>query len=118
VAKKKTPAGSKGRGPEVRVTTRRASPRDMSVTLKMSPQEYQLIAYAASKSRARGVLMWMRERLLEAAREKVPEKTVENIIEGRATGDLLRESLKDARGSRKPGRVLEFGGRGKPEEET
>lgn len=89
----------------------------MAVTLKMSPQEYQLVAYAASKSRARGVQMWMRERLLEAAREKVPEKTAENIIEGRATADLLRESLKEARAERTPGRVLEFETRGQPEEE-
>ncbi len=88
----------------------------MAVTLKMSPQEYQLISYAASKSRARGIQMWMRERLLDAAREKVPEKTAENIIEGRATADLLRESLKEARTGRKPARVLAFGERGKQEE--
>jgi len=78
----------------------------MAVTLKMSPQEYQLISYAASKSRARGIQMWMRERLLEAARERVPDKTVENIIEGKATADLLRESLKEARAGKKPARVL------------
>jgi len=89
----------------------------MAVHLKMSPQEYQLISYAASKSRARGVQMWMRERLLEAAREKVPEKTVENIIEGKATADLLRESLKEARAGKKTARVLAFDGRGRQEQE-
>lgn len=87
-----------------------AAPRDMSVTLKLSPQEYQLVSYAASKSRARGVQMWMRERLLEAAREKVPEKTVEQILEGSATASLLRESLKEARAA-KTARVLTFKGK-------
>lgn len=81
----------------------------MAVTLKMSAPEYQLISYAASKSRARGIQAWMRERLLAAAREKVPEQTAHDIIEGRATAALLRESLKDAREAKKgSARVLPF----------
>ncbi len=104
MAKKKTPGAARGRAPA----------RDMAVTLKMSPQEYQLIAYAASSSRARGVQAWMRDRLVEAARDKVPEKTASEIIEGRATASLLKESLKEARaGKRTAGRVLEFTGREK-----
>lgn len=104
MAKKKTAAGAKGRAPA----------RGMAVTLKMSPQEYQLISYAASKSRARGVHAWMRDRLVEAARDKVPEKTASEIIEGRATASLLKESLKDARvGTRAGARVLEFANREK-----
>jgi hypothetical protein len=82
----------------------------MTVTLKVSPQEYQLLSYAASKSRARGVQAWMRDRLLEAARDKVPEKTVDQILEGSATAALLRESLKEARSAR-PARVLSFKGK-------
>ena len=82
----------------------------MSVTLKLSPQEYQLLSYAASKSRARGVQMWMRERLLEAAREKVPGKTADQILDGRATAALLRESLKEAR-PENPAKVLTFKGK-------
>jgi uncharacterized protein (DUF1778 family) len=85
--------------------------RDMTIALKVSPQEYQLIAYAASKSRARGLQMWVRDRLLEAAKEKVPEKTAEQILEGNATAALLRESLKNAPAA-KTARVLAF--RGKP----
>ena len=90
--------------------TPRRDARDMSVTLKMTPQEYQLISYAASRSRARGVNAWMRDRLLEAAREKVPEKTADEIINGTATAALLRESLKAARGAKRGGRVLAFEG--------
>lgn len=82
----------------------------MTVPLKVSPQEYQLLAYAASRSRARGLQMWMRDRLLEAAREKVPGKTVAQILEGRATAALLRESLKDARVPR-TARILAFSGK-------
>lgn len=86
----------------------------MSVTLKISPQEYQLISYAA-RSRARGIQAWMRDRLLEAARGKLPDSTAKNIIEGRATADLLRESLDEARGKKSPARVLAFSRRGRHE---
>jgi hypothetical protein len=82
----------------------------MTIPLRVSPQEYQLLAYAASKSRARGLQMWMRDRLLAEAKEKVPEKTVEQILEGRATAALLRESLKNARVPR-TARILAFRGK-------
>lgn len=104
MARKKSASTAKGRAPA----------RDMAVTLKMSPQELQLISYAASKSKARGVHAWMRDRLLQAAREKVPEKTASQIIEGRATASLLKESLKEAGAEKRPrGRVLQFSRRHK-----
>lgn len=86
--------------------------RDASVTLKLSPQEYQLISYAAARSRARGVQMWMRERLLEAARAKVSDKSADQILEGRATATLLKESLAEARATKRSGsaKVLAFRG--------
>jgi uncharacterized protein (DUF1778 family) len=89
-----------------------AVPRNASVTLKLSPQEYQLLSYAASRSRARGVQMWMRERLLEAAKAKVTDKTATRILEGRATAALLKESLAEARASKRGGsaKVLAFRG--------
>ena len=89
-----------------------AAPRDASVTLKLSPQEYQLISYAASRSRARGPQMWMRERLLEAARAKVADRTADQILEGRATAALLKESLAEARAAKRGGsaKVLAFRG--------
>jgi hypothetical protein len=84
-----------------------AAARAMSVTVKLSPQEYHLLSYAASKSRARGVQAWMRDRLLEAARAKVPEKTAAQILAGSATVELLRESLGELQRG-KPARVLPF----------
>ena len=89
-----------------------APARDMSVALKLSPQEYQLVSYAASRSRARGIQVWMRERLLEAAKARVADKTAEQILEGRATAALLKESLAEARSAKRGGsaKVLAFRG--------
>jgi uncharacterized protein (DUF1778 family) len=83
-------------------------PRDMSVTLKLSAQEYQLVAYAAARSRARGVNAWMRDQIVTAAKDKVSDKTAAGILAGTATSDLLKESLHEARGRKGAGRVLEF----------
>lgn len=81
----------------------------MLATVKLSPQEYQLVSYAAWRGRARSVQTWMRERLLEAARARIPEKTAEEILDGRATAALLRESLAEAQARRRSGaRVLAF----------
>lgn len=80
----------------------------MSVTLKLSAQEYQLVAYAAARSRARGVNAWMRDQLVAAAKEKVSDRTAAEILSGNATADLLRESLHDARSRKGGARVLEF----------
>lgn len=91
--------------------TAAAGPRDMSVTLKLSAQEYQLVAYAASRSRARGVNAWMRDQIVAAARGKVSDRTAADILAGKATAGLLKESLQEARGRKGAGRVLEFRGK-------
>ncbi len=83
-------------------------PRDMSVTLKLSAQEYQLAAYAAARSRARGVNAWMRDQIVAAAKQKVSDKTAAGLLAGNATSDLLKESLREARSRKGAGRVLEF----------
>ncbi|MGE5813609.1 MAG: hypothetical protein ACM36C_03905, partial [Acidobacteriota bacterium] len=88
--------------------TAAAGPRDMSVTVKVSAQEYQLIAYAASRSRARGVNAWMRDQIVAAARQKVSDETAAEILAGKATADLLKESLHEARRRKGAARVLEF----------
>ncbi len=80
----------------------------MSVTLKLSAREYQLVAYAAARSRARGVNAWMRDQVVAVAKEKVSEKTAGEILGGKATADLLKESLHQARSRKGSGRVLEF----------
>jgi hypothetical protein len=76
---------SKRRGP--------APNRDRRVLVPLSAQEFQLIDYAASKSNIRGTLAWMRAKLLEAARAKLTDEVVQDILEGRATMALMRESL-------------------------
>lgn len=73
--------------------TSRAPAREQTVSLKLSGPEYQLIAYAASKSNIRGVNVWMRTKLLDAAKEKLSDKIVAEILEGRGTTTLLKESL-------------------------
>jgi hypothetical protein len=93
------------------------SRRHLAVTLRLSPQEYQLVSYAASKSRARSVPGWVRDRLLAAAREKVPAKTAEQILAGTAVVPLLRESLKEARGAGRA-RVLTFRRNSSSKEQT
>ncbi len=70
---------------------------DHTVSLKLSPEEYQLISYAASKSNARGVNAWMRGRLVEAAKAKLNDRIVQDILRGRATVALLKESLKEGK---------------------
>jgi uncharacterized protein (DUF1778 family) len=88
--------------------TSRAPAREQNVNLKLSGPEYQLIAYAASKSNIRGLNAWMRTKLLDAAKEKLSEKAATEILEGRATATLLRESLADARKTRKKADVVPF----------
>jgi hypothetical protein len=83
--------------------TSHAPAREQTVTLKLSGPEYQLIAYAASKSNVRGINVWMRTKLVEAAREKLSDKVANEILEGKATATLLKESLAEARRGRKRG---------------
>ena len=77
--------------------TSHAPAREQTVSVKLSGPEYQLIAYAASKSNIRGINVWMRTKLLDAAKEKLSEQVVDEILEGRSTTMLLKESLAAAR---------------------
>ncbi len=84
--------------------TKRKTPavaRDRRVAIPLSPAEFQLIDYAASRSNSRGTLAWMRTKLLEAAKEKLNDATVADILAGRATMTLMRESLVEAKRTRR-----------------
>lgn len=88
-----------------KVTKRKTShalAREQTINLKLSGPEYQLIAYAASKSNIRGINVWMRTKLLDAAKEKLSDKVVREILEGQATTTLLKESLAEAKKKRAP----------------
>lgn len=74
---------------------------DRPVNLRLTAPEFQLVSYAASKSRARGLNAWMREAVVEAARHSAGKEMSEDILSGKGTVRLLRESLADARGARK-----------------
>jgi redox-regulated HSP33 family molecular chaperone len=80
--------------------------REQTVTLKLSGPEYQLIAYAASKSNVRGINVWMRTKLLEAARAKLSDKVADEILSGKGTVTLLKESLTEAKKGRKGADVI------------
>ena len=82
-----------------------AAPRDHTVSLKLSPQEFQLIDYAASKSNARGTSAWMRTQLVEAAKARLSEKIVDDIMSGSATIPLMKESLKESRSRKRERRT-------------
>lgn len=85
----------------VKRKTSHAPAREQTINLRVSGPEYQLIAYAASKSNIRGLNVWMRSKLLDAAKEKLSDKVVGEILEGRATATLLKESLSQARKARR-----------------
>ena len=74
---------------------------DRPVSLRLTAPEFQLVSYAASKTRARGVNAWMREAVVEAARHSAGKEMSEDILSGKGTVRLLRESLADARAGRK-----------------
>jgi hypothetical protein len=71
--------------------------RDRRVLVPLSAAEFQLVDYAASKSNIRGTLAWMRAKLLEAAKAKLSDEVVRDILEGRATMALMRESLSESK---------------------
>ena len=79
----------------------KAATPDRPVSLKLTAPEFQLVSYAASKTRARGVNAWMREAVVEAARHSAGKEMSEDILSGKGTVRLLRESLAEARGTRK-----------------
>lgn len=75
----------------------KALPPDRPVTLRLTAPEFQLVSYAASKARARGVNAFMREAVVEAARHAAGKEMSEDILSGKGTVRLLKESLADAR---------------------
>lgn len=90
MAKKKSKkAGATERGP--------AEKNDRPAVVRLTAPEFQLVSYAASKSRARGVNAWMREAVVEAARHAAGKEMSEDILSGRGTVRLLKESLAAAR---------------------
>jgi uncharacterized protein (DUF1778 family) len=74
---------------------------DRPVSLRLTAPEFQLVSYAASKARARGVNAFMREAVVEAARHAAGKEMSEDILSGRGTVRLLKESLADARAVRR-----------------
>lgn len=98
------PSGAGRRGPASEGARRGAgapAPRiDRPVTLKLTAQEFQLVSYAASKAKSRGVNAFMREAVVEAARHAAGKEMSEDILSGRGTVRLLKESLADPRAKR------------------
>ena len=74
-----------------------APPADRPSVVRLTASEFQLVSYAASKARARGVNAWMREAVVEAARHAAGKEMSEDILSGRGTVRLLKESLTQAR---------------------
>ncbi len=79
-----------------------AGPRDRTIAVKLSAEEFQLLDHAASQSRSRGTGVWMRDRLIEAARQTVGEPLAASILEGKATLELMKASLEESRGAKTP----------------
>lgn len=74
-----------------------AEKNDRPSVVRLTAPEFQLVSYAASKSRARGLNAWMREAVVEAARHAAGKEMSEDILSGRGTVRLLKESLAQAR---------------------
>ena len=98
MAKKK--AGKAGKPQKTAAKSTNKAPRavpDRPAVLRLTAPEFQLVSYAASKTRARGVNAWMREAVVEAARHAAGKEMSEDILSGRGTVRLLKESLAEAR---------------------
>lgn len=97
---KTTAARRKTQGKTNAAKTTAAKPKapaaDRPVSLRLTAPEFQLVAYAASKTRSRGVNAFMREAVVEAARHAAGREMSEDILSGRGTVRLLRESLAEA----------------------
>ena len=95
------PSGAGRRGPASEGARRGAgvpaAKIDRPVSLRLTAPEFQLVSYAASKARARGVNAFMREAVVEAARHSAGKEMSEDILSGKGTVRLLRESLVEAR---------------------
>jgi hypothetical protein len=74
-----------------------AVPRDRTISVKLSAAEFQLIDHAASKTHRRGTNVWIRDRLVEAARQVIGEPLAGAILEGKATLALMQASLEESR---------------------
>jgi hypothetical protein len=98
---KKPKAGSPKPKAESRKPRAAAKPKapaaDRPVSLRLTASEFQLVSYAASKTKARGVNAFMREAVVEAARHAAGKEMSEDIMSGRGTVRLLKESLAEAR---------------------
>lgn len=77
-------------------------PPDRPAVVRLTAQEYQLVSYAASKTKARGLNAFMREAVVEAARHAAGKEMSDDILSGRGTVRLLKESLADARAAAQP----------------
>jgi hypothetical protein len=95
VAKKAANPKTKEKKPQERKT--KAPVPDRAVALRLTAPEFQLVSYAASKTKARGINAFMREAVVEAARHAAGKEMSEDIMSGKGTVRLLRESLADAR---------------------
>lgn len=79
-----------------------ASAPDRPTVVRLTAPEYQLVAYAASKTKARGLNAFMREAVVEAARHTAGRDMTDDILSGRGTVRLLKESLADVKAASKP----------------
>ncbi len=70
--------------------------------VRLTAPEYQLVSYAASKTKARGLNAFLREAVVEAARHAAGQEMSDDILSGRGTVRLLKESLADARAAARP----------------
>lgn len=98
---KKTRTGSAGSAGSARSTRKAATP-DRPAVVRLTAPEYQLVSYAASKTKARGLNAFMREAVVEAARHAAGKEMADDILSGRGTVRLLKESLADARAAARP----------------
>lgn len=75
----------------------KAAAPDRSAIVRLTAPEFQLVSYAASRTRSRGVGAFMREAVVEAARHAAGKEMSEDILSGRGTVRLLKESLAEAK---------------------
>lgn len=85
-----------------KATAGKASAPDRPTVVRLTAEEYQLVSYAASKAKARGLNAFMREAVVEAARHTAGKEMTGDILSGRGTVRLLKESLADARAASRP----------------
>lgn len=97
MAKKAKPQAKRPKEKKAPEKKPKAPVPDRAVALRLTAPEFQLVSYAASKTKARGINAFMREAVVEAARHTAGKEMSEDIMSGKGTVRLLRESLADAR---------------------